>query len=126
MAWGACNPGGRRKQNQINRSTSCSEAEGLYADWTTSGARAPIKANLNAGRPVAVHGWWTSAGHVTLIIGYDTTDWIVNDPAGDWYVCYGVGCGEGEAVHYPMGGDWDDLMSTDGDVWMSTASDAAF
>ena len=100
------------------------EAEGLYADWTTAGRRADIRAHLDAGRPVAVHGWWTTSGHVTLIIGYDASDWIVNDPAGDWSNCYG--CGGGKAVHYPLGGDWDSRMGGDGEVWWSTAADAPF
>lgn len=93
------------------------EAEGLDADWTTSGTRDEIRAHLDAGRPVVTHGWWTSAGHVAIIVGYDDTDWIVNDPAGDWYDCYG--CGGGEAVRYAIGGAWDELMSTDGDLWYS-------
>lgn len=100
------------------------EAEGLEAEWTTTGTRAEIRAHLDAGRPVVAHGWWTSAGHVVVIIGYSDTDWIVNDPAGDWYTCYG--CGGGEAVRYPLGGSWDEAMSTDGDLWYSTASTEAF
>lgn len=100
------------------------EAEGLYADWTTQGSRADIRAQLDAGRPVAVHGWWTSAGHVTVIIGYDDDGWIVNDPAGDWY--QGYFNPDGEAVHYPLDGEWDADMSEDGDLWYSVASDVAF
>lgn len=100
------------------------EAEGLYADWTTSGTRDALRAHLDAGRPVIAHGWWTDAGHVVVIVGYDDQDWIVNDPAGDWYDCYG--CGGGEAVRYPIGGAWDELMSTDGDLWLSAASDSPF
>ncbi len=100
------------------------EAEGLYADWTTTGTRAGIRAQLDAGRPVAVHGWWTSAGHVTVIIGYDDESWIVHDPAGDWYADYfNEG---GEAVRYPLDGAWDEAMSVDGDLWYSVASDVAF
>ena len=98
--------------------------EGLASDWTTTGTRDDIRAHLDAGRPVVAHGWWTSAGHVTVIIGYDDQDWIVNDPAGDWAECYG--CGGGEAVRYPLGGEWDALMSTDGDLWISAADTAAF
>ncbi len=99
-------------------------SEGLSADWTYTGTRAEIRAHLDAGRPVVVHGWWTTAGHVTVIVGYSDSDWIVNDPAGDWYACYG--CGEADHVRYPLGGDWDDAMSVDGDVWYSTADRAPF
>lgn len=100
------------------------ESEGLYADFSYGGSRADIRGHLDAGRPVVVHGYWTGAGHITVIVGYSDTDWIVNDPAGDWYDCYG--CGEADHVRYPMGGAWDDEMSVDGDVWYSTADDSPF
>jgi uncharacterized protein YvpB len=99
-------------------------AEGLSAASTTTGTRAEIRAHLDAGRPVVVHGWWTSAGHIAVIVGYDDADWIVNDPAGDWYTCYG--CGEADHVRYPLGGAWDAEMSVDGDVWFSVSDTAAF
>jgi hypothetical protein len=103
---------------------SIQRSEGLYADSTTSGTRAEIRAHLDAGRPVVVHGYWTGEGHITVIVGYDDNDWIVNDPAGDWYVCYG--CGEADHVRYPRGGAWDDELSYDGDVWYSVSSKRAF
>jgi hypothetical protein len=98
--------------------------EGLYADHGTSGTRAELRAHLDAGRPVVVHGYWTSAGHIVVIVGYTDTDWIVNDPAGDWYTCYG--CGPADHVEYPLGGAWDAELSVDGDIWWSTAADAPF
>jgi hypothetical protein len=99
-------------------------AEGLAALHSTTGTRADILAHLDAGRPVIVHGWWTSSGHIAVIVGYDDADWIVNDPAGDWYVCYG--CGEADHVRYPRGGEWDVEMSFDGDVWLSVSDDSPF
>ena len=87
-------------------------------------ARAASRAHLDAGRPVVVHGYWTGAGHIAVLIGYTDSDWIVHDPAGDWSVCYG--CGGGEAVRYPLGGAWDDAMSVDGDIWWSVGSPTAF
>ena len=95
------------------------EWEGLYASWTTHGTRADIRAHLDAGRPVIVHGFWTTAGHIAVIVGYDERDWIVNDPAGDWYTCYG--CVRADHVRYPIGGAWDDDLSWDGDVWLSAS-----
>jgi hypothetical protein len=99
-------------------------AEGLNASYTTTGTRSEIIAHLDAGRPVVVHGWWTGSGHITVIVGYDDDNWIVNDPAGDWYVCYG--CGEADHVRYPRGGAWDTEMSVDGDIWFSVSDTAAF
>jgi hypothetical protein len=104
--------------------TEIMEWEGLYADYTYGGTRDQIRDHLDAGRPVIVHGYWTSAGHIAVIVGYTDTDWIVNDPAGDWYVCYG--CGEADHILYPIGGAWDDEMSWDGDLWFSTSDDRAF
>lgn len=98
--------------------------EGLFADHGLSGTRAELRAHLDAGRPVVVHGYWTGAGHIAVLIGYTDSDWIVHDPAGDWSVCYG--CGGGEAVRYPLGGAWDDAMSVDGDIWWSVGSPTAF
>ena len=95
------------------------EAEGLYGASTYTGTRDRIRAHLDLGRPVVAHGWWTGSGHVVAIVGYDDQDWIVNDPAGDWYHCYG--CGEADHVRYPIGGDWDEAMGADGDLWYSVS-----
>ena len=59
-----------------------------------------------------------------MLIGYDASDWIVHDPAGDWYNCYG--CGGGEAVRYPRNGSWDNRLSWDGDIWYSVADTRPF
>lgn len=94
-------------------------AEGYTARHERAGTRQELKALLDSGKPVVVHGFWTSAGHIVVLRGYDQEAWIVNDPAGDWYRGYGMG--GGEAVRYPYGSDWDDKMSHDGDIWWSTA-----
>lgn len=31
-----------------------------------------------------VHGYFTSYGHVVLVLGYDSGGYWVNDPAGTW------------------------------------------
>lgn len=63
----------------------------------TSGSEDDIKRELRAGNPVVVFGCYTSSGHVILIVGYNKTGWIVNDPAGKWagysYRNPAVGCG---------------------------------
>lgn len=93
------------------------QSEGLYSRSTTTGTRADIQHHLDAGRPVVVHGFWTASGHIATIVGYDASAWIVNDPAGDWEVCYG--CGPADHVRYAFGGGWDQAMSWDGDIWFS-------
>jgi hypothetical protein len=99
--------------------------EGLYADSSYGGTRSMIKAQVDAGRPVLVHTFLTGAGHIVVITGYDGSGWFVNDPAGDWYQCYGCGV-MGEQVHYPFGGGADDALSYDGDIWMSSAGTHSF
>jgi predicted double-glycine peptidase len=98
--------------------------EGLYSSSGRDATRAELRQHLDAGRPVVVHGDWTGSGHIVVLVGYTETDWIVNDPAGDWYTCYG--CGEADHIHYPLGGAWDDAMSWDGDIWYSVASTTSF
>ena len=93
--------------------------EGFSADSGRYATRAELRSMLDAGDPVVVHGYWTSAGHIAVLVGYDSAGWIVHDPAGDWYQGYGYS--SGERVHYPYGSSWDDGMSWDGDIWWSTA-----
>ncbi len=94
--------------------------EGLASSSGTRATRDDLRDHLDAGRPVVVHGFWTSAGHIAVLVGYDASGWIVNDPAGDWYAGYGTGVW-GDGVHYPYGGSWDDDLSWDGDIWWSVA-----
>ncbi len=101
------------------------EYEGLYGASTYGGTRSKIKDQIDAGRPVLVHTFLTGAGHIIVITGYDSGGWTVNDPAGDWYQCYGCGA-SGDGVYYPFGGGADDALSHDGDIWMSTADTHSF
>lgn len=50
----------------------------------TDGTLAGLQALLDAGKPVIVHGYFTSAGHVLVALGYDADSYTVNDPAGTW------------------------------------------
>ncbi|MCX7943029.1 MAG: C39 family peptidase [Deltaproteobacteria bacterium] len=43
-----------------------------------------VKNLLSKGLPVIVHGYFTSYGHVLVILGYRGGKYIVNDPAGKW------------------------------------------
>jgi len=63
---------------------------GLQADFRTDGTVAMLKAEIDAGRPVAV-GWLcdgpvsapSGGGHWCVIIGYDATGFFINDPYGN-------------------------------------------
>lgn len=63
---------------------------GLQADFRTDGTEADLQREIDAGRPVAV-GWLhhgpssdpSGGGHWTVVIGYDDTGVIMNDPYGN-------------------------------------------
>ncbi|MGB0646070.1 MAG: C39 family peptidase [Bradymonadia bacterium] len=50
----------------------------------TNGTFAGLKSELDRGHPVIIHGYFTSSGHVAVVLGYDSTGYYVNDPAGVW------------------------------------------
>ena len=54
----------------------------LYA--TTNGTLDELRAELNAGNPTIIHGYFTSYGHVMIVLGYDENGYWVNDSAGKW------------------------------------------
>lgn len=63
---------------------------GLEANFITNGTTCDIRECIDAGRPVPCgwlhHGHFTQpsgGGHYSVIIGYDETGWIVNDPNGE-------------------------------------------
>jgi hypothetical protein len=63
---------------------------GLQARFATNCAPGLLELELRAGRPVAV-GWLhqgpvqapTGGGHWSVVIGFDQTHWIHNDPNGE-------------------------------------------
>jgi ABC-type bacteriocin/lantibiotic exporter with double-glycine peptidase domain len=63
---------------------------GLQADFRTDGTEADLQREIDAGRPVAV-GWLhhgpssdpSGGGHWTVVIGYDATGVVMNDPYGN-------------------------------------------
>ena len=73
---------------------------------TTSGSFAALNSLLAQGIPVAVHGYFTSYGHVMVVLAYTGSEYICNDPAGEWSQQYGnggystVNATEGIQVHY--------------------------
>jgi len=117
---------GKAKGQSPEGIASLSKSRGLKAKHTRSGTREQIRAHLRAGRPVVVHGFWTGPGHIAVIVGFDSSGWIVNDPAGDWEACYGCSSVAGKNAHYSFGGAWDQKLSYDGDIWYSTSDTRSF
>lgn len=82
---------------------------GLQADFHTNGTPAKLKAEIDAGRPVAV-GWLhhgpasnpSGGGHWTVVIGYDSSSWIMHDPNGEANLAGGgyTGNRNGKALRY--------------------------
>jgi GH24 family phage-related lysozyme (muramidase) len=118
--WGKCKD--QNEYNAIRQSfgdTTDSQAQvkalqhiGLKPAFRTDGTLAMLKAEIDAGRPVAV-GWLhhgsssapSGGGHWTVVIGYDSNGLIMNDPYGSCDLLNGG---------YPGGGNpYDRLGSSD-------------
>lgn len=73
---------------------------------TSSGSFAALNGLLAQGIPVAVHGYFTSYGHVMVVLAFTGTEYICNDPAGEWSQQYQNGgysttnATEGIQIHY--------------------------
>ncbi|MFN3328769.1 MAG: C39 family peptidase, partial [Fervidobacterium pennivorans] len=52
--------------------------------YTKLGTVSDMRAELAKGRPIIVQGWYTRSGHVLVVISFDGTYYICNDPAGTW------------------------------------------
>ena len=72
----------------------------------TDGSISELHAELDSGNPVIVHGYFTNAGHVLVVLGYDQHGYWVNDPAGTWDqqfkggYPYGWEPTSGDAIYY--------------------------
>ena len=40
---------------------------------------------VSAGNPAVIHGYFTSFGHILVVVGYDEYGLIVHDPYGEWF-----------------------------------------
>lgn len=73
---------------------------------TSNGSFADLRAALDQGSPVIIHGYFTSYGHVIVVTGYDGSGYYVNDPAGAWSQRFKGGYGgssstSGRGAYYP-------------------------
>jgi hypothetical protein len=65
-----------------------------------------LRSELDQGNPVIIHGYFTSYGHVLVVVGYDGDGYWVNDPAGEWSQTfnggypYGWNSTIGKGIHY--------------------------
>lgn len=59
-----------------------------------------IRASIDAGHPVVIHGYFTRFGHIVVIRGYDEKGFFVNDPNGEYYDTGYDTSKTGECLHY--------------------------
>jgi ABC-type bacteriocin/lantibiotic exporter with double-glycine peptidase domain len=50
----------------------------------TQGTIAQLRERAAAGKPSIVHGWFTEAGHIVVVTGFDGSHYTVHDPYGKW------------------------------------------
>ncbi|MBP0000165.1 MAG: C39 family peptidase [Cyanobacteria bacterium SID2] len=90
---------------------------GYQDDFQADAKWDEVKAWLRQGKPIITHGWFTSSGHIVVILGYNDRGWIINDPYGHWsrsgYDTYASGAG----VVYSYA-DMRDVCGPDGDLWI--------
>ena len=77
----------------------------------------------NSKTPFIVHGYFTSFGHILVVLSFDGTNYICNDPAGKWSLQYKNGgysttnATEGMAIKYPKQA-FEAAISPDSLVWV--------
>jgi len=102
---------------------------GLSANFETDGTVAMLQQEIDAGRPVAV-GWLcdgpvsapSGGGHWIVVIGYDDTGFLVNDPYGNCDLINGgyLSHDDGAGLHYSYQ-NWVPRWRVDGTGgWMLT------
>jgi GH24 family phage-related lysozyme (muramidase) len=60
------------------------EAYGCRDDFSTRATIAEIKQAIDNAIPVIVHGYFTTFGHIIVLIGYNDKGFICHDPYGEW------------------------------------------
>jgi uncharacterized protein YvpB len=53
--------------------------------FTTSATFEEVKDWLADLNPAVAHGYFTSYGHIVVLVGYDDSGFIVHDPYGEWF-----------------------------------------
>lgn len=54
-------------------------------DFTYWGTIERCKEHLRGGNPCVIHGYFTSFGHIIVLVGFDDDGFIVHDPYGEWF-----------------------------------------
>ena len=60
------------------------EDYGLRDNFRADATIDQVKEWLSDGKPIVIHGYFTSFGHIVAIVGFDDKSFIVHDPWGEW------------------------------------------
>ncbi len=73
---------------------------GYKDSFRTNGTVKDIQVSIDSGRPVIMHGYFTSSGHIIVIKGYDSSGLIANDPYGEYFSSGYDNSRSGANLHY--------------------------
>jgi uncharacterized protein YvpB len=76
-----------------------------------------VKSHLASGNPAVIHGYFTAAGHIIVIAGYNSNGFIVHDPYGEWFPGGYDTTASGAYLHYSYGLIRSACMN-DGQFWV--------
>lgn len=94
------------ENNDLNRhspqdlSKVVNEFYHLKDDFTVWGSIDRCCSHLAASNPCVIHGYFTSFGHIIVLVGYDDKGFIVHDPYGEWFESGYRTDLSGEYLHY--------------------------
>jgi len=91
---------GRDRHNPYDLKFLIETFPGYKDIFRENGTLNDIKASINAGNPVIVHGYFTKPGHIIVIRGYDSDGFLVNDPYGEWFSSGYDTSLSGKRLHY--------------------------
>lgn len=61
------------------------KAYGCKDDFTDNATIEEVQDWLADGKPAVIHGYFTSFGHIIVLVGYTDDGFIVHDPYGEWF-----------------------------------------
>lgn len=86
-------------------------------DFTVWGTIEHCQDHLRGGNPCVIHGYFTSFGHIIVLVGFDENGFIVHDPYGEWFASGYDTSRSGAFLHY----SYDLIRHTcipDGQFWV--------
>lgn len=60
------------------------EAYGLRDEFRADATIEQVKGWLADGKPIVIHGYFTSFGHIIVLTGFDEVGFLAHDPWGEW------------------------------------------